>query len=304
MKSLISQTLRINKFDAIYIHLFRMAQFVVDHKNQYRILDLTDVISNEIKRSLPYRNILWKLLYKIEYPRIVRYEKKLVSLFEEIWLISTADQRILDTDNYHSNIITITNGIDSQVFHPIQVDQVPFSLIFTGHMGIPHNIDAARYFALDIFPDIQKLFPESIFVIAGAEPSKYVLELASKPNIKVLGYVEDLNYVLNRYQIFIAPLRFAAGVQNKVLEAMAAGKPVVTTKIVNEGIGASEEEEILVAEASDEWIKQISRLFQDVELRERVGLSGSNFVRNKFSWDIVLRHINTLEDQLANHRNN
>jgi glycosyltransferase involved in cell wall biosynthesis len=167
-------------------------------------------------------------------------------------------------------------------------------------MSIPHNIDAARFFAIEIFPVIQKSFPESKFIIAGAEPSPSILKLSSLPNIKVLGYVDDLNYELNRSQIFVAPLRFAAGVQNKALEAMAAGIPVITTKIVNEGIGAKEDEEIIIAETPDEYNKQISRLFLDETLRRKIGLAGKNFVLNKFSWDIVLQRINTLNRYLEN----
>jgi polysaccharide biosynthesis protein PslH len=302
MSSIINHTLVENPIDVVYVHLFRMAQFVIDQEHHYRILDLTDVISEEIKRSLPYRNFVWKLLYSIEYSRIERYEKKLANLFDEIWLISKAEQNKLKSQTSQSNILTITNGIDTQIFHPIDVNPIPYSLIFTGHMGIPHNIDAARFFALEVLPGIQKVFPESTFIIAGAEPARSVLDLSYQPNVKVLGYVEDLNYELNRAQIFVAPLRFAAGVQNKVLEAMAAGRPVITTSIVNEGINAKADEDIIIADTPDEYIMKISRLFSDRTLQEKIGLSGENFVRNNFSWDFVSRRMNYLESKITSNR--
>jgi glycosyltransferase involved in cell wall biosynthesis len=214
--------------------------------------------------------------------------------------VSSTDQKIFASETSKANIITVTNGIDSKIFHPLELNPIPYRLIFTGHMSIPHNIDAARFFAMEILPAIQKSFPESKFIIAGAEPSPSILKLSSLPNIKVLGYVDDLNYELNRSQIFVAPLRFAAGVQNKALEAMAAGIPVIGTKIVNEGIGAKEDEEIIIADTPDEYIKQISKLFIDEALRRKIGLAGKNFVLNKFSWDIVLQRINTLKGYLEN----
>jgi glycosyltransferase involved in cell wall biosynthesis len=81
---------------------------------------------------------------------------------------------------------------------------------------------------------------------------------------------------------------------------MAAGIPVIATKIVNEGIGAKEDEEIIIADTPDEYIKQISKLFIDEALRRKIGLAGKNFVLNKFSWDIVLQRINTLKGYLEN----
>jgi sugar transferase (PEP-CTERM/EpsH1 system associated) len=299
MSKMINHAIGEGHYDAIYIHLFRMAQFVINFKDQYRILDLTDVISNEVKRSLPYRNSFWKLLYSVEYPRILNYERKLTNLFEETWLVSASEHQILSSQIPQANIITITNGIDTQIYHPIDIRPIPHRIIFTGHMGVPHNIDAARFFALEVFPDIQKMFPDSKFIIAGADPAQSVLDLSSQPNVEVLGYVEDLNFELNRSHIFIAPLRFAAGVQNKVLEAMAAGRPVVTTRMVNEGINAKEDHEIIVADSTDEYIMKLSRLFNDDEYRMKISQAGLDFVRENFSWDHVLQRVNVIEGMLS-----
>lgn len=298
MQSLIESKLASGKFDAIYIHLFRMAQFVRDHKDLYRILDLTDVISGELFRSLPYRNFFWKLLYAIEAKRINKYEKKLTDSIEEIWLISTADLEILSSLSPKANIKLISNGVDEDKFHVIKVKKIPYRIIFTGHMSVYHNIDAALYFASEVFPAIQKTFPGSTFVIAGAEPSQAVVDLQKLENIQVLGYVEDLNKELNSSHVFVAPLRFAAGVQNKVLEAMAAGIPVIATGIVNEGLNAEIGKEILLADSPDEFITQVSKLFRDNLLCNQIGLGGLNFVRKKYSWDIALNRINQIEKNL------
>lgn len=303
MSNLINAKIASNNFDVIYVHLFRMAQFVISYKNQYRILDLTDIISTEIKRSLPYRKSFWKQLYSFEHQRIFNYERKLINLFEETWLISNADQKLLASESPQANIKTVTNGIDINVYHPINIKSIPQRMIFTGHMGVAHNIDAVRFFSSEVFPIIQKLFPECIFVIAGANPSQSVIDLSSQANVEILGFVKDLNYELNRSQVFVAPLRFAAGVQNKVLEAMAAGIPVITTTLVNEGINAKEGFEILIADTIEEYIIQLSKLFNDDTLRMRVGLAGLNFVIKHFSWDFVLQRMNTVEEILSGSRN-
>lgn len=298
MRTLIESTVTSNDIDVIYVHLFRMAQFVNQMNNYYRILDLTDVISREVSRSLPYRNLLWRLLYYLEYPRIKKYEEKLANLFEEIWLISSADLAELASQCPEANIHVITNGVDINKFFPAKIEPIPYRIIFTGHMGVHHNIDAARFFTLKIFPEIRKSFPGSTFVIAGAEPAPSILELSNQPNVNVLGYVENLNRELNASQLFVAPLRFAAGIQNKVLEAMAAGIPVLATNIVNEGLNARAGEEILIANSAEEFIQQTSILFNDNPLREKIRLSGLKYVRRNFSWDIVLKRMNSIEMQL------
>lgn len=295
MQHIVDQSIFSGSFDAIYIHLFRMAQFIRDRNEYYRVLDLTDVISNEISRSLPYRNFFWKLLYTIECNRIKKYERKLTDKFEEIWLISAADLNILSSQSPEANIKLIPNGVDIDNFHPEKNYPTPFRIIFTGHMGVYHNIDAARYFASEVFPTIQKTFPKSTFVIAGAEPAQAILNLTTLRNIQVLGYVENLNKELNTSHVFVAPLRFAAGVQNKVLEAMAAGVPVIATSIVNEGLNAGHGKEILIADSPDEFVTQISKLFRDDTLPKKIGLEGRNFVIKNYSWNIALNRINEIE---------
>jgi glycosyltransferase involved in cell wall biosynthesis len=298
MQKMVDRTIGLDKFDAIYIHLFRMAQFVQHHNNIYRILDLTDVISHEISRSLPYRNLFWRLLYSIECDRIQNYEKELTDNFEEIWLISVADLNILSSQSPDANIKLLPNGVDIDTFHPDHSKPIPLRIIFTGHMGVYHNIDAAQYFASEVFPAIQKAFPKSVFVIAGAEPAQAILDLKTQRNVKVLGYVENLNKELNSSQVFVAPLRFAAGVQNKVLEALAAGIPVIATSIVNEGLNAEVGKEIIIADSPDEFITQITKLFQENLYRKKIASGGLNFVKDNYSWDIVLHRINTIEHNL------
>lgn len=295
MQALIDQKLREQPFDLIYVHLFRMAPFVVKTQQIYRVIDLTDVISREIKRSLSYRGVTSRLLYALEGNRIRRYESFVGTKFEEIWLISEADKIEMINICHQANIEVVTNGIDSHQFFPNGDSPQLNSIIFTGHFGVAHNIDAALQLAYQVLPLVQNVIPGSTLSLVGAEPSPEVLKLDKLPGVRVTGFVEDLNIYLNRASVFAAPLRFAAGIQNKVLEAMAAARPIITTSLVNEGLGATPGEHLIIANTPQEMAQQIITLFQNPESTNSLGRSARRFVISRYSWDKVLQRVDQIE---------
>jgi sugar transferase (PEP-CTERM/EpsH1 system associated) len=300
MQEAVNEILAQNEFDLIYIHLFRMAPFVQSVKNIYRIVDLTDVISREIKRSLSYRGFASRLLYTFENPRIQRYESFVASNFEEIWLISEADKQELVKACPAANIQVVNNGVETNMFYPIDLHAREKAVMFLGHMGVPHNIDAATILARQIFPMVKRQIPECECWVVGAEPAQEVVKLSELPGVTVTGFVPDVNDYLNRAAVFCAPLRFAAGIQFKVVQAMAAGRPVVTTSMVNEGLGAKPDEELVLADTPEEMARHVIQLIQDPQAAQQLGQAAHRFVSSKFTWDSALQRVNQIkanEDQ-------
>ena len=302
MQRLIDTTLEEIEFDAVYVHLFRMAPYIVNHSELYRIVDLTDVISQELIRSMPYRGLSSRLLYAIERPRIERYERWVANHFEETWLISEYDRSILATDCPDANIQVVRNGVDTEIFYPTDEPEIPESLILVGHMGVFHNVDAATFLSDDILPRVRAEIPRARLKIVGAAPKPQVRALASNPGVEVTGFVPDLNTALNQSAVFVAPLRFAAGVQNKVLEAMAAGRPVVTTNLVNQGLGAQPGRDLLTADTSEDLAAAILHLLRDDTLRDQIGLAAQQFVRDHYRWDFVANRLGTIQKNTTNPR--
>lgn len=297
MQELVDKKLSQLPFDLIYVHLFRMAPFVGNVRRIYRIVDLTDVISREITRSLVYRGLASRLLYTFERPRIQRYEYDITSKFEEVWLISEADKQELAKACPAANIQVIRNGVDTHLFYPLEHQAQDNILMFSGHMGVAHNIDAATLLVERIFPLIKQRVPDTKTVIVGAEPAPAVQKLAKIPGVTVTGYVPDLNTYLNRAAVFCAPLRFAAGVQNKVLEALAAARPVVTTSIVNEGLGTKPGKEIIIADSPEQIAHAVINLLENRDLADQIGQAGQAFVLRYYSWDLVLKRVQVIENR-------
>jgi len=287
------------RFDAVYIHLFRMAPYAARLRGLYRIVDLTDVISKEVRRSLPYRRPLWRLVYRVEQPRIERCERHVARTFEEVWLIAEAERQSLASACPEANLQVVPNGVDLVVFRPEGGPSVPHSLIFVGHLRVPHNIDAAVQLATRVFPLVRDRVPDCTLAIVGADPTPEVLALANAPGVSVTGFVPDLNRRLNEASLFAAPLRFAAGVQNKVLEAMAAGRPVVTSSVVAEGLGGRPGEDYLLADDPETMAAQMVALLGDESRRQRIAQSGLRLVRERHSWDGVSRRLRAVAEALS-----
>lgn len=302
MRQLVDRLVATHAFAAAYVHLFRMAPYVAHHPQLYRIVDLTDVISRELTLSLPYRNWLWRTIYRMEQPRIWRYEQQVARQFEESWLISEADRVALTAVCPQANIRVIPNGVDTDQLKPLSRLRQPNSLLFVGHLGVFHNVDAIRFLVEDILPLVQQHVPDCTLNIVGAGPTEDVERFGDHFGVKISGFVADLNGVLNETAVFVAPLRFSAGIQNKVLEAMAAGLPVVTTSNVNAGLGATPEQEILVADDPAQIASHLIRLLQNQALRERIGQAARHFVCQSYSWHHVSTRLAHIQATLNKHR--
>jgi sugar transferase (PEP-CTERM/EpsH1 system associated) len=298
MNRLVLELLASQRFDAAYVHLFRMAAYLENRTELYRILDLTDVISREIGQSLEYRGPLWRTIYRLELPRLQRYERQVSRSFDENWVVSPADARALARLQPEARIQVVPNGVDLKRFAPSDRPGRSNAIMLVGHMGVFHNVDAARVLAREILPRVRRHVPDCSLFLVGASPSPAIRRLGRIHGVTVTGFRADLSQVLNQAAVFAAPLRFAAGIQNKVLEAMAAGLPVVTTSVVNAGIQARSGAELIVADEPDEAARQIVGLLKDPLRRQSMGAAAREYVANHFSWTTALDRLRAVEKTL------
>jgi sugar transferase (PEP-CTERM/EpsH1 system associated) len=299
MNRLVSRALGERRFDAAYVHLFRMAPYLERPESPYRIVDLTDVVSDEARASLPYRSLPSRSIYRIESGRIERYESVVASTSEEVWLISDRERQALRRRCPNADLRVVPNGVDCELFRPLGGEEEERRIVFTGHMGVPHNVDAAVHLAEDILSAVQRRVAGCRLRIVGAHPSRKVRRLERIPGVEVTGFVPDLNLELNRAAAFVAPLRFAAGVQNKVLEAMAAGRPVITSPRVAEGLGATAGRDLLVGRDPVRFADLTVTALADPDLRARLGAAGRRFVEDRFTWDAAADRARAVADHLG-----
>lgn len=289
-------------FDAVYAHLFRLGPYVVDPSRRWphRIVDLTDVVSGEMERSLPYRRGPGRWLYRHEARRVAAYENRLASAVEEVWVVSEAERAELLARVPGAHVRVVPNGVDGELFRPRAGAPVAGRMLFVGHMDVAHNVDAARFLVDEVLPRVRRRAPYATVRLVGAGGGRAIARLAARRAVEWGGFVDDLPTELARAAVFVAPLRYSAGMQNKVMEAMAAGRPVVTTPRVQAGLAAVDGVHLLVADGAEALAAAAERLLLDAELGRRLGEAARVHALAAFDWSVARRRLAAIATDRAN----
>jgi len=299
-QSLLDQQLETFEFDAIHVQHIRMSQFLYNKPNLNNvILDLPDAFSLYWKRrannSINYLNRIFEIT---EYNRVKNFEINFVSRFKKVLVCSHEDQIYLQELGLKT-VDILENGVDTNMFKPSVDPYIPFRVLFTGNMDYAPNIDAVTYFASEIWPKIIQKVPNAQFVIAGQRPVPKVLALKSD-TIQVTGFIQDLTEEYSKAHIVVSPLRIGAGTQNKVLEALSMNIPVVTTHVGYKGLGLEPNQGALLSTNADEFAQNAIRLLSDPQMRDSIGKSGGEIIRNRFSWNGIAQKLENYFLQINN----
>jgi glycosyltransferase involved in cell wall biosynthesis len=182
----------------------------------------------------------------------------------------------------------VPNGVSLESYTAARGDLPSPNIGFLGNMGYPPNIEAVHWLYEKVYLPIRIENPGLSLAVIGKDPVDSVAKLGSEPGVVVTGTVEDIWPFVNSVDVFVFPLLMGAGLKNKILEAMGAGRPVITTAIGNEGIDAVDGEDIAIRETPEEFRMETVRLLRSPDARRAMGDSARRFVRDRFSWDRIL----------------
>lgn len=291
MAETLAHFLKNHSIDVIHTQHLRMSQYTDDLKEYPRILDLPDAYSLYWQRRKEVDRPWWNRVFDaLESKRVIEAEK-VVFDYDLNLVCSVEDRDHLKSLHQGANVALLRNGVDLETFHFNGHDYSRNkTLLFTGNMDYAPNVDAVVYFVENLWPQLAAEFPSLRLVIAGQRPIKQVLDLASD-NIEVTGFVQDISEMYSQADIVIAPLRFGAGTQNKVLEALAMGVPVVCTDIGFKGLEIESGEGVFHASSDTEFVEHVSKLIQSEALREKTGQKGLELAKTKFSWDGITKDL-------------
>ena len=301
MRSKLDEVLQQDTFDAIHVQHLRMSPYLENTKDIPRILDMPDAFSLYWeRRKKMQRNPFLKVFETIEQRRVLNAEK-VMGEYDMSLVCSAEDLGYLEGLHNINNIRLLPNGVDLDSFHPMEHDYSHnHTLLFTGNMDYAPNVDAVVYFTSEILPLIHQSYPDVKFVIAGQRPVRKVLALANE-RVSVTGFIKDLAAVYNEASVVVAPLRFGAGTQNKVLEGMAMGIPVVCSEIGFKGLGIENGEGAIMQTDAKAFADSVIKLLDSSKERERVGKKGAEVIRSRFGWDAIAK---TLESYFTEVRSN
>lgn len=286
MERQIAGLLETHRYDAVHVQHLRMAPYLASFKSIPRILDLPDAYSLYWKRRIQSSKGLKRLFARIEQRRVARYEPVLDE-YNLSLVCSAEDRNYLKEEQHIRNVQLLPNGVDLDTFSSKQHDySQDRTILFTGNMDYAPNVDAVIYFSREIFPLIRARVPGVRFIIAGQRPVKKVQELAAG-DVEVTGFVRDLSEMYAAASIVVAPLRFGAGTQNKVLEAMAMGVPVVSRNIGFNGLNIESGEGVILALETEAFAESCVQLLLSAERRKQVGEQGKEVISRQFDWDVI-----------------
>lgn len=287
------------RFDAIHVEHLRGARYglAVRHALAAQALptpiiwDSVDCITNLFEKVQRSSNrTLSRLVARLELPRTRRYEATLAALFDRTLVVSRTEaaafSRLLDCPHVTelSRIRVVPNGVDLDYFAPPTSPRDPATILFSGKMSYHANVTAAAYLLDEVFPRVQSQIPEARLVIAGQNPPAQLQKRATS-QIELTGTVPDLRPWLTHATVSCAPILYGAGVQNKVLEALACGTATVTTPAALDALDARPGCDLLVGEDSEALSAAIVRLLRDASLRQSLEQNGRRYVERHHRWE-------------------
>jgi sugar transferase (PEP-CTERM/EpsH1 system associated) len=264
------------------------------------VWDSVDCISQLFRQAAAAsRKRTSRWVTRFELGRTERYERWLLQQFDRILVTSAAEREaflaLLPGETAEPPLAVLPNGVDLHYFTPgSEAEREPATIALTGKMSYHANTTMAVYLVEQIMPHVWAERPDAEVWIVGKDPPRQVMTLAEHPRVTVTGTVPDVRPYLQRATMVTAPMVYGAGIQNKVLEAMACSTPVVATSRVLAGLTAKPEQDLLVADGAKALAGAILSLLGSPESRRAMGAAGRRFVEANYSWTAVAGQLQDL----------
>lgn len=295
LRAAVNAELRNRHYDAIIVFSSSMAQYVEHIADVPRIMHFCDVDSQKWSSMAREAHGVLRWIYGRESRLMLKFERRIAGSFEASCVVSHNEADVFRKHIPGIPVHILENGVDIDFFAAVPRSPEGVRIVFVGVMDYPPNVEAVSFFATSVWNRIRAAHPEARFIIVGSRPVKKVRALAGIPGVEVTGYVSDVRTYLSSAAVSIAPLAIARGVQNKILEAMAAGVPVLTTPAAAEGLPEGAAQHVIVAgREPDSFAAALLEMLSNRTAMEEMGRKGQEFIRQNCTWEVKLRALDTL----------
>lgn len=283
--------------DLAYAYSSSMGAFFLRHELP-RVMHFAELDSDKWLQYAGRTRFPLSWVYRREGRTLHAFERELAHAVDENVLCTPLEQKIFQERIPGASSIVLRNGVDLAHHQARTETPEPGLLVFVGVMNYYPNIEGIAWFCRAILPEVQRRVPGARLAIVGSHPTPEVQALARLPGVTVTGFVDDPRDWLRRAAVSVAPLRIARGIQNKVLEAMAMGLPVVGTRSATQGVDGRHERDYLVAETVEEQVEAVCGLLQDPERARELGRRARAFVEANYDWEVCLRPLDSILERL------
>jgi len=213
--------------------------------------------------------------------------------------VSDREAEIVKRVARHERVTAVPPGVDREEMSPRKREPLPGSVLYLGHMEHYPNLDGLLFLYRDVWPHVRHGYPRAKLMVAGGrtreelarEAPDVLARMERDASVELMGFVPDLRGLMDATAAMAAPMRLGSGVRNKVIEAMAAGLPVVTTGLGAEGLSAAHERELLIADQPGTLGRQVVRLLKDGELQSRLSAAGRELVARDHDNDRLAKRL-------------
>ena len=298
MRAALRERLSREPYDAIFCHTIRLASYVADLPHPAKILWIGDSLGMALGRGSRFAPRWRRPGMRWERHRLDRFTARASRDYADVWAISEDDRN--DLLRIGCPYVTlVTHGVDERLFELSRPPLPPPRAVFLGNLSVPHNVDAARHAAIDVWPGVRREIPTAELWLAGVAAVAAVRSLADRPGVRVVGAVPDLRSLWSSVALLLAPLRFSTGIQNKILEAMAAGVPVVTTPTAAAALGAGHGVHVLTAETPSALAAAVVDVLQNPAPAAARAERARALVRRQFRWESAVERLEAVVERAA-----
>jgi glycosyltransferase involved in cell wall biosynthesis len=308
MQEMVNRLIDENDFQFIHADQLTMVQFAIrgasafSDKKPKIIFDAHNAVWTIVERMKESSPFFLKPVLAVEAERVKQYEGILLRTVDHVLAVTEVDQILLEeafryskpgaNDNI-SPITVIPIAVDTGILKPIRRKAGSKNIVTLGTLHYPPNADGIRWFLIEVFPLVLKQIPDATLTIIGKNPPQDFFELAknSLGKIMVTGYVDSLVPYLEDSALMVVPVRAGGGMRVRILEGFAYSMPVVTTTVGLEGIQATLNQEVFVADTSLDFANATVHLLKDDFLQEKLSRNGRRLAEIKYDWKVVLKHM-------------
>jgi len=289
----VSSALGSRQFDVVHVEHIRAAYALPEGARSIpAIFDSVDCISSLYKQFAHDRpSLAGRLVAAVEARKLLHYEPNQASRFDRVIVTSENEKSELKRLAPHLNVDVVACGVDLEYFGKRDGLGEYGKIVLSGKMSYYANEAAARFFCSHVFPLVVSREPRATLTIAGSSPSKLVQRYGRAAGVTVTGYVPDIRPYVHAARVAVCPITVGAGIQTKVLEAMAMGRPVVATSKACRALSVKNGEHLLIADKPDEFANAVVRLIHDDELAETLGRNGRAYVEQYHNWNDKARQL-------------
>lgn len=238
------------------------------------------------RQAVNEKNPIQKKYMQLQAARLASAERSLCASFDVNIVVSEQDGQLLQGIQPKGHYHVVENGVDIHHFVPVTTEAEAHSVIFTGWLGWGPNVSAMNFLVQKVWPRVKEKFPDARLYLAGRNPPEHVLRWPKEDSsITVVPNPADMRPWLARAAVCVCPILEGGGTRLKILDAMAMGKPVVSTTIGCEGLRVTDGENMLVADAPQEFVDKLNLLLTNEELRNKLGRAARTLMEDEYSWE-------------------